>query len=249
MCRWFTVRSEPVSLRQCDRTSMVQPVTDLAEAWKDLGVPLGRCLELAYRTLQGGGLACGSVITDASGIIIAEGRNRAYDPPGGDGILQGNPLAHAELNALAEIPTERDLGDCVLWSSQQPCSMCTAAARFVKVGGVRYLAVDPAFIGTEQSGAGAPLDQAAQVAPEWPLVANVLFLHNIIVKRGSDSEAVARNLEIEPETTGLAIEVVEAGAFNHDDLLTGLAPLWSRFVEAAASRTRRISRASRSAST
>lgn len=216
-------------------------MTGLADAWGDLGVPLGRCLELAYRTLLGGGLACGSVITDAEGMIIAEGRNRAYDPPGGDGILQGTPLAHAELNALAEIRTERDLGDCVLWSSQQPCSMCAAAAGFVGVAGVRYLAVDPAFIGTEQSGAGAPLDQAAQVAPEWPLVANVLFLHNIIVKRRSGSEAVARNLEIEPETTGLAIEVVEARTFIHDDLLAGLAPLWSRFVEAAASRTRRIS--------
>ena len=226
--------------RSLDRTSSVQPMTEFAAAWGELEAPLERCLELAYRTLRSGGLACGSVITDASGMIIAEGRNRAYDPPGGDGILQGSPLAHAELNALAGIPTERDLGDCVLWSSQQPCSMCTAAAAFVEVGGIRYLAVDPAFVGTEQSLAGAPRAQAVQVAPEWPVVANVLFLHNIIVKRGSESDTVARNLELEPETTGLALELVEAQAFNRDDLVGRLAPLWSRFSEAAASRARRV---------
>jgi len=138
-------------------------VTGLATAWAELGVPLQRCLELAHRTLRAGGLACGSVLTDAAGVVVAEGRNRAYDPPGGDGALQGNPLAHAELNALAEIPTGRDLGDCVLWSSQQPCSMCRAAAEFVGVGGVRYLAVR-----LVEDQALAHDDLPTALSPRWP---------------------------------------------------------------------------------
>ena len=218
----------------------VRRVRGLATAWVELGVPLQRCLELAHRTLRAGGLACGSVLTDAAGVVVAEGRNRAYDPPGGDGALQGNPLAHAELNALAEIPTSRDLGDCVLWSSQQPCSMCRAAAEFVGVGRVRYLGVDPAFVGTARSQAGSPPDQAVAVAPEWPLVANVLFLHNVVVLRGTGHETVARNRELEPETTDLAVHLVEDQALAHDDLPTALAPRWPEFVVAAERRARRL---------
>jgi tRNA(Arg) A34 adenosine deaminase TadA len=214
-------------------------VTAFSSAWDALDLPLRRCLELAYRTLRAGGLACGSVITDAAGRVIAEGRNRAYDPPGGEGALQGNPLAHAELNALAEIPTGMDLGDCVLWSSQQPCSMCRAAAEFVEVGGVRFLGVDPAFVGTDRSTTGAPFDQAVDVDPVWPLLANVLFLHNIVVRRGSESETVARNQALEPETTALAVELVAAQAFSSDDLAVAVEPLWPRFLEAAARRTER----------
>lgn len=189
--------------------------------------------------MRAGGLACGSVITDSEGVVIAEGRNRAYDPPGGDGILQGNPLAHAELNALAEIPTGMDLSACVLWSSQQPCSMCRAAAEFVEMGAVRFLGVDPAFVGTERSATGAPLAQAVAVAPEWPLLANVLFLHNIVVLRGAESEPVARNRSLEPETTALAVDLVESRALASDVLLDAVGPLWARFVEAAARRTER----------
>lgn len=217
-------------------------MTGFAEAWAELGVPLQRCLELAYRSLRAGGLACGSVITDAADVIIAEGRNRAYDPPGGDGTLQGNPLAHAELNALAEIPIARDLGDCVLWSSQQPCSMCIAAAEFVQVGQVRYLGVDPAFVGTERSQAGGARAQAVDVAPEWPLVANILFLHNIIHMRGTEHEAVVRNSNLEPETTELATQFVDTQALDHNDLRTVLTPLWPHVVSAAIGRAQRLGR-------
>jgi tRNA(Arg) A34 adenosine deaminase TadA len=211
-------------------------------AYEELHPALRRCLELAFATLCGGGLACGSVITDAAEVIVAEGRNRAYDPPGGEGVLQGNPLAHAELNALAEIPTAYDLAGCTLWSSQQPCSMCRGAIEFVGLGQVRFLAADPAFVGTAQAATGVPLSQAA-VPPEWPLVANVLFLHNIIVRRGENSEAVQRNRELEPETAQLAIALVKEGALTPgtdagalSDVLT---PVWDRLAAAAALRLAR----------
>ena len=58
-------------------------------------------VELAHLTLLAGGLAVGSVITDGDGRIVAEGRNRAYDPVTGTDPLEGTPLAHAEMNALA----------------------------------------------------------------------------------------------------------------------------------------------------
>jgi hypothetical protein len=45
---------------------------------------------MAYASLAGGGLACGAALTDAHDRIIAVGRNRAYDPPGGVEILQAS---------------------------------------------------------------------------------------------------------------------------------------------------------------
>jgi putative NADH-flavin reductase len=50
-----------------------------------------------------GGLPVGAVVMGSGGEVVAEGRNRAYDPPGGDDRLQGSPIAHAEMNALARI--------------------------------------------------------------------------------------------------------------------------------------------------
>ena len=126
--------------------------TDFDRAWLELDPAFRRCLELAYQSLAADGLAVGSVITDATAEMIAWGRNRAYDPPGGDDHLQGTPLAHAEMNALAAIRTDLDLGNCVLWSTQQPCFMCAAAISFTGVGAVRYMAADPAFAGTVDGG-------------------------------------------------------------------------------------------------
>ncbi|MFJ2576077.1 deaminase [Kitasatospora aureofaciens] len=83
------------------------------------------------------------MLTDAAGAIVTQGRNRAYDPPGGPDPLQGTPPAHAELNALARARTGWDLATHTLWSSHRPCAMCAAAAAFTGVGTVRYLADDP----------------------------------------------------------------------------------------------------------
>jgi tRNA(Arg) A34 adenosine deaminase TadA len=121
---------------------------DFETAWALLELPIRRSLEHAYAALIAGGLGCGAVLTDASGAIVAEGRNRAYDPPGGDEILQGTPIAHAEMNVLAAVSTDLDLTGCILWTTQEPCSMCTAAMAFAGVGVVRYVAPDPWAIAT-----------------------------------------------------------------------------------------------------
>ncbi|MFJ9946764.1 deaminase [Kitasatospora sp. NPDC091207] len=114
-------------------------------SWAALAPGARRCPEPAHRAWLDGGLPVGAVLTDADGVIVAEGRNRAYDPPGGTDPLHGTPLAHAELNALAR--TGWDLAVHTLWSSHQPCGMCAAAAGFTGVGVVRFLAPDPWAVG------------------------------------------------------------------------------------------------------
>jgi tRNA(Arg) A34 adenosine deaminase TadA len=166
---------------------------------------------LAYRSLVTGGLAVGSVLTDAGGRIVAEGRNRAYDPPGGSEVLRGTPLAHAEMNVFARVPTDRELGSDTLWSTQEPCSMCTAAAAFLGVGQVRYLAPDPWALAAEppRSSSGVPLVGPADNV--WLVCANVFFLYSIASRAGLDHSTVVRNRQLEPETAGIVVDLVAEG--------------------------------------
>lgn len=225
---------------------MIDPVTEqpgrFQTAWHDLEPPARRALELAYRSLADGGLACGAVITDAGGHLIAEGRNRAYDPPGGPDALQGTPLAHAEMNAFAAVRTGRDLADCTLLSTQQPCSMCAATAEFLEVGAVRHLAPDPWALASGQS------DNAVSVGPAadpWLVTANVLFLLSIAGKAGLDHPTVVGNRELEPETTGVVLDMVADGlvgpAWTNEQSLAEVLPArWDRIVAAAAARAERM---------
>jgi tRNA(Arg) A34 adenosine deaminase TadA len=213
-------------------------------AWAGLDPAARRSLELAYASLAAGGLPVGAVLVDAGGEIVAEGRNRAYDPPGGEEVLQGTPLAHAELNVLAAVRTGRDLADCTLWSSQQPCSMCAAAAAFTGVGTVRYVAPDPWAIAARPD----PGVEAARSVPLgddlWVVVANLLFLVGVASAAGVDSPTVAGNREREPETARLAVELVEQGT-TAAALTAGrplpevLESLWPRISAAAADRRKR----------
>lgn len=181
----------------------------MAAEWAGLAQPWQRCLEQAYLTLSAGGLAVGAVIVASDGAIIAEGRNRAYDPPGGDDPLQGNGLAHAEMNALARVATAHDLADCTLYSTQRPCSMCAAAAAFLGIERVTFLARDPSAIGADGAGDG-PDD----VSTIWVVVANVFFLHNVIRKRGAESPMVVANRAVEPELTELAVALANDGSLD-----------------------------------
>jgi tRNA(Arg) A34 adenosine deaminase TadA len=210
-----------------------------ADAWRALAAPARAALEAAVRSLAAGGLAVGSAIADRDEAVHAVGRNRAYDPPGGPEPLQGTPLAHAEMNALAVVPTARDLAGDTLWSTQQPCAMCDAAAVFCGVGVVRWLAPDPWAIaddvpeardasGTRRMG---PADQ------RWLVVANVLFVASIVRTRGRAHPTPARNAEREPETDGLVDRVVAAAGADLPELLDRNWPAITAAADARRERT------------
>ncbi|HEX5494118.1 MAG TPA: nucleoside deaminase [Mycobacteriales bacterium] len=217
-----------------------------AESWRDLHPAFRRGLELAYQTLAAGGLPVGAVLTDNTGQIVAEGRNRAYDPPGGPDVLQGTPLAHAELNVLAAVRTDRDLAGCTLWSTHEPCSMCTEAASFTEVGAVRYLAPDPWAVADQP--ARHPADWFTGPGEDvWVVCANLLFLHAIASRYGVTHGTVVGNLEHEPETARLVVDLVTEGrtapVLTRDRSLTDvLAARWDRIAPAAAARARRTGR-------
>lgn len=220
-----------------------------AEAWQVLNPAFRRSLELAYESLAEGGLAVGGVLTDADHQVIAEGRNRAYDAPGGRDALQRTPLAHAEMNVLAAVHTGWDLADCILWSTQEPCAMCAAAASFTGVGRVRYLAPDPWALATQAPGSTpAPSAVGARsTGPAddlWVVSANMLFLLSIAHRSGVAHPTIVRNRVLEPETTGIVMDLVAedlAGPVltRERSLTVALSAVWDRIVTAATARTQR----------
>jgi tRNA(Arg) A34 adenosine deaminase TadA len=197
--------------------------------WQQAPVGVRRSLELAHQALRAGGLPVGAAILDDSAHVIAEGRNHCYDPPSGDDPLQGTPLAHAEMNALARIPTDTDLSVCTLWSTHRPCSMCAAACAFTGVGEVHFLAPDPS---------DADASDPEGVDDRWAVLANVLFLEGISRYSGPDAPMIGRAWLREPETAAL-LSSVGPVLFDSLELATGLARVCPQIEVAARARADR----------
>ena len=194
-------------------------------------------LEGAFAAWRAGGLPCGAALVAEDGRVVARGRNHAYDPATGTDPLEGNPLAHAELNVLARLPSDHDPAGETLWSTQQPCSMCTAAIAFCGVGTTRYLAADPAFAATGDVRAGVVEDPTVgqpELAP-WAILANALFLQPAVAR--GHQQRLDRNEAVEPETVAAARAVAALPTPGTLDELVD--QIWPRLTDWAAARQRR----------
>jgi tRNA(Arg) A34 adenosine deaminase TadA len=100
----------------------------------------------------------GAVVVNGSGAVAAEGRGRRYEPSGPGGQLAGSHIAHAEINALAQLRAGRHYEDHLLLTTLEPCGMCHGAAVQATVGGVRYAGSDP-YGGTGSLVFGTPQAQ------------------------------------------------------------------------------------------
>lgn len=81
-----------------------------------------RALALAAQAGESGDVPVGAVVTDASGAVIAEGRNLRE--------LDHDPTAHAEVVALRAAAAARgswNLEGCTLVVTLEPCVMCAGA--------------------------------------------------------------------------------------------------------------------------
>jgi len=97
-------------------------VIHLDEAWH-------RALDLAWQSFLAGTTPVGAVVTSPAGEIVAEGRGRRYEQPDGTrGHLAYCHIAHAEINALAQLPPTRHYEDYILLTTLEPCCMCVGAA-------------------------------------------------------------------------------------------------------------------------
>jgi tRNA(Arg) A34 adenosine deaminase TadA len=111
------------------------------DGWHELDEPWRASLELAWEAYLAGTIPVGSVVTDADGRIVARGRNRIFEAPGRG--VSGSRLAHAEVEALSQLPSTEHYRDHVLYSALEPCLLCTAATLLSTVGRIEYAAIDP----------------------------------------------------------------------------------------------------------
>ncbi|WP_404952993.1 nucleoside deaminase [Streptomyces sp. 147326] len=201
-------------------------------AWRAAPEAVRRALGLAYEALVADGLAVGAVLTDAAGTVLCEGRNEAYERGPGAGPLRGTPLAHAEMNVLGSARTGWEFGSAVLWSTQEPCKMCAAAAEFTGVADVRYLAPDPWAMadGSAGSSGAAPFGGAV-----WLLAANTMFLRSVVVAAPgpAEPEILTHHRCVEPETAALH-GAVRPGLPTAASVGEWLEEIWSALSAAAA---------------
>jgi hypothetical protein len=75
-------------------------------------------------------------------------------------------LAHAEMEALAALPPDKDrVRDSVLYTTLSPCPMCLGAIVVARVGQVHLGAIDPTWLGIER----LP-DLNDEVRHRWPQI-------------------------------------------------------------------------------
>lgn len=111
--------------------------------WRTLSLPWRVCLEEAWTAYCAGSIPVGAVVTDAQGKILSRGRNRVNDFAGEAGLLYGQTLAHAEINALVALPTDEiDRHTCTLYTTLEPCPLCLGAFYMSSVRQMRYAARD-----------------------------------------------------------------------------------------------------------
>ncbi|HEX5117963.1 MAG TPA: nucleoside deaminase [Pseudonocardiaceae bacterium] len=117
--------------------------------WDDADPAWRECFELAWESFRAGSIPIGAVLVDEGGVIVARGRNRSGEAAAPGGQIAGSNVAHAELNALAALPPG-EYRDHVLYTTLEPCFLCTAALRHSHVGTVRYAAPDPVWAGVTE---------------------------------------------------------------------------------------------------
>lgn len=216
------------------------------DRWQALPPGARAALDEQWAGVVAGGLPCGAAIDDGDR-VVARGRNHAYDQAGPLESrmrypLQYTRLAHAELNALACLPTYADHGTLTLWSTQHPCAMCAAAVAFTGIGEVRYVADDPSdHASTEHIAASrAGVTYRALDDPWWWIASNLLFLYTAARADGERARNLVENDERYPALVHLALDLARDDAFGEPvragvTLSEALAPHGQAIEEAARS--------------
>lgn len=112
------------------------------EAWEQLDHPWRASFELAWEAFADGTVPVGAVVVDETEAIVAQGRNRIFANSAPPKQIAGTRLAHAELNALVQLPPDRPWSTCTLYTTLEPCVLCVGAASVARVGRIRYAGSD-----------------------------------------------------------------------------------------------------------
>ncbi len=131
--------------------------------WSALDEPWQMALTLAWEAYVGGNVGVGAALTDPPGRVVAVGRNRVSDKEAPAGRLRSTYIAHAELDVLGQL-TPGDYRDHTLWTTLEPCPLCTMAILTSNVGSVTFAAKDRLWDGISRL---TELNEF--IASRWPV--------------------------------------------------------------------------------
>jgi tRNA(adenine34) deaminase len=196
-----------------------------------------RALELAWESFGGGTTPVGAVVTDAAGAIVTEGRGRRFETAAPPGQLAWTPVAHAELNALAQLAPDRHYPDYALLTTLEPCLMCHGAAVQSSLGSLAYAGADP-YGGSAREAFGTPQARRSRLRVTGPLPGErgrlAELLHITWIMRAAGPHVLAAQQQALPALTALAARpgtqrlLAEAAAARTPlaDLRSALSPLF-----------------------
>jgi tRNA(adenine34) deaminase len=120
--------------------------------YSTLSLPWQACLSETWQAYCAGTTPIGAVIVDASGPVIARGRNHIHDDDAPPSQIGRHTLAHAEINALLSLcsgpeTAAIDWHTCALYTAVEPCPLCLGA---IYMSGVRtfYYACRDTYAGS-----------------------------------------------------------------------------------------------------
>ena len=101
-------------------------------------------MQEAWSAYLHGSYPIGACVVDGGGTILARGRNRLGEARQVSGVISGHRLAHAEVNALLNLPdiSAEESRTLTLVSSVEPCPMCLGAMRMQRITKLAYAATD-----------------------------------------------------------------------------------------------------------
>jgi tRNA(Arg) A34 adenosine deaminase TadA len=93
----------------------------------ELTEPWDVAFTLTWEAMLAGTTPVGCVVLDENGGVAVRGRGRRYTVDNVPGQLSNSHLAHAELNALAQLAPRRRYEDYTVYTTLEP--VCSAWAR------------------------------------------------------------------------------------------------------------------------
>lgn len=184
------------------------------DTWGSLEPHWQVAFELMWRAYVVGTIPVGAVVTDSTGKIVARGRNRITEEHVGS--VTGTRLAHAEIDALIQLPASSRYVDHTVHSTLEPCLLCFGALSISRVGAVAYAASDP-YAGACHVEIDIPLVQNGPIAVTGPLVGWPALLSQTLVIANWHTRA-------SPWRLFRAIEPFPPAAHDSAERMLGLQP-------------------------
>jgi tRNA(Arg) A34 adenosine deaminase TadA len=194
----------------------------------------------AWAAFRAGSPPVGAVVVDAGGLVVATGRSRRGEHTAPANHLSGSRVAHAEINALAQLDVDQHVGHELL-TTLRPCFLCAAALAISHVPHVSFAGDDPMWRFVDGMGDAHPV-----LAERWYTVsgpmpgplgtwAALLPLVERLARKPSGTR-VDEYLAWAPGLVALAQDLVADGrwrdllALDHDAALDSL---WGELLAAA----------------